>query len=334
MTVKECEKEIENLKKEISDLKAQISTGENPAKVELEENEKRLMDAIRDTVFAAGKWKSEKCFTANFYYIENSEEFQRRTMSKVLIQANDVFTDYCISYTAINIRLPRCVAFTITCFYKGGTILDHSDKDPECKPDIFDDLKVGDEVKIPMGDGEEITAYVAGINCEPDVNVPHYTLVANFGNSPMGKTALHGYIGAEKMLSFLDEEAEKLKEYFGERLVEREIMVSSGIDEAPDELFARRDFCVTDYTPLKTYLYLMSEVELFGERDFSLEYEIHKDRYPLFKEKDYIELFGSVDIWLRSVGLATAFCLAGNHGSPNYGGASGSLAAVALFTIR
>jgi len=207
-------------------------------------------------------------------------------------------------------------------------------KDPECKPDIFDDLKVGDEIKIPMGDGEEITAYVVGIDCEPDVKGHHYTLAANFGNSPMGKTALHGYIGAEKMLSFLDNRAEKLKEYFGKRLVEREIMVSSGIDEAPDELFGNRDFCVTDYTPLKTYLYLMSEVELFGKREYSYEHEIHKDKYPLFKEKDYTDLFGRVRIWLRGVFSATYFCVASGDGYPGNNNASGSGAAVALFTIR
>lgn len=195
------------------------------------------------------------------------------------------------------------------------------------------EFKVGDKIEIPTSDGI-ITAYVAGIDCEPDVKDHHFTLVANFGDCKMGKSALHGYLGAKDMQDFLSSKTEILKRFFGDRLVRREIMVSSGIYDAPDSIYDQRDFVVSEYHLLKTYLYLMSEVELFGDRKYSLEYEMHCDKYPLFKDNDYTDLFGRVCIWLRSVWSVTFFCRASGHGIPSFGGASSSHAAVALFTIK
>jgi hypothetical protein len=185
-----------------------------------------------------------------------------------------------------------------------------------------------------MGNGETITAYVAGIDCEPDVKGHHYTLIGYFGRSLMGKTALHGYAGAKDMQEFLAEKAEKLKEYFGNRLVLRNIKVSSGIDEAPDDLFNDRNFVVSEYKDIETYLYLMSETEYFGKQEYSHEYEMHNEKYSIFKDRNIYNLFGCTYIWLRGVYSATHFCGATSYGNPYYVSASSSFFAVALFTIK
>ena len=195
------------------------------------------------------------------------------------------------------------------------------------------EYNVGDTVELEIG-GETITAYVAGVDFEPDIKDHHYTLIANFGESEMGNSALHGYNGAKTMQNFLDSKVEDLKKAvskLGYELVERDVFLSSSIEESDRE---DRYFKVSEYAYTKKYLMLLSEVEVFGKKDYSDEYEIHDTKYPIFENKDINNLFRRASLWLRGVHSAASFCLAYGDGLPDTYSASASLAAVALFIIR
>ena len=71
-------------------------------------------------------------------------------------------------------------------------------------------LKVGDMIKIPMYTDKlsytDLYAYVAGVDCEPNIKEPHYTFIADFGECQMNtKPTIQGYYGAKTMRLFLDE---------------------------------------------------------------------------------------------------------------------------------
>lgn len=195
------------------------------------------------------------------------------------------------------------------------------------------EYNVGDTVELEIG-GETITAYVAGVDFEPDIKDHHYTLIANFGESEMGNSALHGYNGAKTMQNFLDSKVKDLKKAvskLGYELVERNVFLSSSIEESDSE---DKYFKVSEYAYTKKHLMLLSEVEVFGGKKYSDEYEIHDTKYPIFENKDINNLFGRTNIWLRGVYSATYFCIAHYYGYPYYYSASYSFAAVALFIIR
>ena len=194
------------------------------------------------------------------------------------------------------------------------------------------EYKVGDKVELEIC-GETITAYVAGVDFEPDIKQHHYTMIVNFGDSKMGLTALHGYAGAKDMQNFLDGKAEDLKKAvskLGYELLERDVFLSSDIEEVDAD---DRWFKVSKYIRTKKYLMLPSEVEVYGEKHYSDEYEIHDTRYPIFEDKDINTLLGRAYVWLRGVSSATGFCYSNLQGYPGGGSAGASLAAGALFII-
>ena len=194
------------------------------------------------------------------------------------------------------------------------------------------EYKVGDKVELEVC-GETITAYVAGVDFEPDIKQHHYTMIADFSDSKMGLSALHGYAGAKDMQDFLDSKVKDLKKAvskLGYNLLERDVFLSSDIEEVDSD---DRWFKVSKYIRTKKYLMLPSEVEVYGDKHYSDEYEIHDTRYPIFENKTINGLLGRMGVWLRGVDSAAYFCLASDVGSAYDGGASLSAAAGALFII-
>lgn len=190
--------------------------------------------------------------------------------------------------------------------------------------------KVGDKITIEMPDGSNLDVYIAGIDTEERIKCHHIACIANFGDSKMGNSALHGYAGAKDMQNFLDEKAEMLKEVFGLHLIYRQVNLSSAINDDPDN---EGEFIVSDYVTQIKCLTLLSEVEVFGKKHYSDEHNIHNKKYPIFEDTNINNLLNHTAVWLRDVGSATTFCYSYSCGHAGRANANYPYAAVALFCI-
>lgn len=190
------------------------------------------------------------------------------------------------------------------------------------------DIQIGDYVTIAgykcIVAGFD-TEYNKGVNA---LTVHHITFVSNLGKSKMNEsnTTAGGYEGATTMLTFLSAKNTELSAICGSHLCTRKCLTTNSVgSDGKSNGYAWTDHKLT----------LMNECQIYGSIQWGNVYDTGEcyEKLPIFNYLTPIQVFGRVDMWLRSVGSAQNFCLAGYAGTPVADGATHFLAAVAVFCI-
>jgi hypothetical protein len=194
------------------------------------------------------------------------------------------------------------------------------------------DIMVNDYFTLKVSNSVSYKVWIAGIDTElrkgdGDLTMHHITCIANFGNSKMNSTdtTTGGYNGASVMQTFLSDKATEISTICGSHLLSRKVLLSNAVTNGKS----------SGWSWYSKQLALLSEQQVYGSIQWGNVYDTGEgyEKLPIFNESTPAQLFGRVDIWLRGVDSTTHFCFAGHGGHPNYGSASGSLAAVALFCL-